>query len=261
MNGYTKVAEPTKDFRDWDIEPETSFGDVDANGLPFYVWRENADNRLTFARPRYCCIVERDRELYFAFFNPSENVKSTRAMMTFAVVAGLVALKVIGTAWLDDRPPLPYHLDESDPPLLVLLNAVFKGSVLGGLAAGACYSITTFYRWVHGRFPGEGQLHTKPLRALTGFNMVQAAEAGAMINGSPAKVGRGLTAAFEDGTIMILTGNAWNYPSIAGMHRDLTNAFRVPRDDILQKWTALQKSDPPPLTPRPAKNVGVPDTL
>jgi hypothetical protein len=53
MNGYTTVTKPSNDFRDWDIEPETSAGSVDANDHPSYVWRGPADCRLTLAWTRY----------------------------------------------------------------------------------------------------------------------------------------------------------------------------------------------------------------
>ena len=89
------AAARSSDFRDWDIEPETSVAGTDANGFPFYVWRESADNRLTFARPRYCCITPHDGELYFTFFNPSENIKRAGGLATFMVVSGLASL-IIG---------------------------------------------------------------------------------------------------------------------------------------------------------------------
>ena len=53
MNGYTTVTKPSKEFRDWDIEPETSVGGVDATGHLLYDWREAADSRLMLSRPRY----------------------------------------------------------------------------------------------------------------------------------------------------------------------------------------------------------------
>jgi hypothetical protein len=67
------------DFRDWDIPPETSLDGVDNNGMPFYLWRESADNRVTLSRPRFCCITCSNDELDFAFFDPRGHVRPTGA--------------------------------------------------------------------------------------------------------------------------------------------------------------------------------------
>ena len=256
------VTKSSDDFRDWDIEPETSVGGVDANGFPFYVWRESADSRLTLARPRYCCIVPRDGELYFTFFNPSEDTRSSGGFLVFATVGVLVAISMIVRAWLYPAPPRPYHLDESAPPFLFLLSMIFAGSLFGGLAGGAWHVVVTLTRWIFGRFPGEGRLHTMPLRDLANFNTAQAGEVGAKINGEDAKTGHGLTAVFDDNSMIILTGNAWNYRSIVGKHRDLNRAFRAPRDEILAKWAAQQKkAQSKPVTETPSAPQGIPDSL
>ena len=260
------AAARSSDFRDWDIEPETSAGGDDANGFPFYVWRETADNRLTFARPRYCCITAQNGELHFTFFNPSENIKCAGGIAAFLVVGGLVAARIMAASWFDASPPRPYHLDESDPAPIVLMHALFKGLLFGGLAGLVVHSAVTIFRWVRGRFPGEGRLYSMPLRSLAGFNTVQAGEVGALINGEKAKTVNGLTAVFDDGSMMILTGNAWNYQSIVSKHRDLTNAFRTPRDDILAQWAARQKKfTPPPAPNAPASALpprkDIPDSL
>lgn len=60
MNGYTTVTKPSNEFRDWDIEPETSAGSVDANDHPSYVWRGSADCRLTLAWTR-CSVLQKPR--------------------------------------------------------------------------------------------------------------------------------------------------------------------------------------------------------
>ena len=256
------MTKASSDFRDWDVAPETSVGGIDANGFPFYVWRESADNRLTLARPRYCCITPKDGELYFTFFNPSEDTKASGGFLVFAVVGALVGIAMLGTAWFNPPLPRPYHLDESPPPFLILLGALFAGSVFGGLAGGVLHIVVTIARWIFGRFPGEGRLTMMRLRDLSNFNTANAGEVGAKINGEEAKVGHGLTAVFEDNSMIILTGNAWNYRSIVGKHRDLNSAFRAPRDEILAEWAARQKkAQTKPVTETPSAAQGVPDSL
>lgn len=53
MNGYSTVTKPSKEFRDWDIEPRTRTGGVDASDHSFYVWHGPADRWLALVRPRY----------------------------------------------------------------------------------------------------------------------------------------------------------------------------------------------------------------
>jgi hypothetical protein len=53
MNGYTTVTQPSNEFRNGDIEPETSVGGVDAHDHPSYVWRGSADTWLSPGRPGY----------------------------------------------------------------------------------------------------------------------------------------------------------------------------------------------------------------
>ena len=266
------MSKNNKDFREWDIKPETSVEGLDASGFPFYLWRESADNRLTFARPRYCCITPADGELYFTFFNPFEDVRGSGGLIVFFCVAALVIVAFLGAAWFVPTPPRPYQFDESPPPVLVLLGAAFWASLLGALFAGIWHVAVTLLRWLRGRFPGEGRLYTMPLRSLSGFDKVQAGEIGAMVSGEKAKTGHGLTAVSDDGSMIILTGNAWNYRSIVDTHRDLTKAFRTPRDDMLAAWSALQKQTQPKAVRAPATSAqgasapgtstqGVPDTL
>ncbi len=260
--GYMIVTKSSNDFRDWDIAPESSIAGIDANGFPFYVWRESADNRLTLARPRYCCITPNDGELYFTFFNPSEDTKASGGYLLFAAVGILVGIAILGRAWFNPAPPLPYHFNENPPPFLILLGALFTGSLFGGIAGGVCHVVVTLMRWIFGRFSGEGRLYTMPLRDLSSFNTANAGEVGAKINGEEAKTGHGLTAVFEDNSMIILTGNAWNYRSIVDKHRDLTRAFRAPRDEILAEWTARQKkTQPKPVAGTPSAPQGLPDSL
>lgn len=159
----------------------------------------------------------------------------------FLSVAAIAAVAVIGLAWYFPPPPRPYHLDESPPPFLILLGAAFWGSVVGGLTGGLWHVWITVFRWIRGRFPGEGRLYTMPLRALMGFGEGNAGQLGAGMDGEKAKTGHGLTAVFDDGSMVILTGNAWNYRSIVGKHRDLMKVFRTPRDKILAAWAERQK--------------------
>jgi len=256
------MTKNSKDFRDWDIEPETSFEGVDENGFPFYLWRESADNRLTLARPRYCCITPRDGELFFTFFNPSEDVRGSGGWTVFFCVASMVAVAVVGNAWYNPPPPRPYHLDESLPPFLILAGAALSASVVGAIVGGLWHVSITLFCWMRGRFPGEGRLHSMPLQSLMGFGQAQAGELGAMVNGEKAKTGHGLTAVFDDGSMIILTGNAWDYRSIVEKHQDLTNLFRTPRDNLLKAWAASKKSSESSTYSVPAaSSPGVPDAL
>ena len=44
----------TDDIRLWDLDVEMSRHGIDSRGMPYYVWRESADNRMGLSRPRYC---------------------------------------------------------------------------------------------------------------------------------------------------------------------------------------------------------------
>ena len=261
------TSKVSKDFREWDIAPETSVAGIDANGFPFYVWRESADNRLTLGRPRYCCITPHDGQLYFSFFNPSDDTKASGGWVVFFAVGAIVVLAKLGTAWLNPAPPLPYHLDESLPPFLILLGALFAGGKCGAIAGGVVHIFVTISRWIFGRFPGQGRLNSMPYGALSGFNQVHAGEIGAKIGGKEAKSGHGVTAVFDDGSMFILTGNAWDYPSIVGKHREFTQAFRTRRDEILADWVARQKKTTraaehrPIETSSPSPTQSIPDSL
>ena len=86
----------SEDFRDWNIEVWTSYSGFDQLGFPYYIWREKADSRLSLGRPRYCCVTLKDAKLYFNFFNPSEDVRSTGTTAVFVIAAALMA---IATVW------------------------------------------------------------------------------------------------------------------------------------------------------------------
>lgn len=272
QKGHT-AAERTpgrSDYRNWDIETETSTSGVDANAYPYYLWREGADNRLGLSRSRYCCVTERDDGLYFTFFNPSEKVRSTGGLAVFCGVAALVAIAMFAAYLFETRPALPYHLDRTPPPFLVLIGTLFSALMMGAIISGAWYVLITLLRWYRGRFEGDGHLYMMPLRSLSGFTMAHAGEVGGRINGEKAKSGHGLTAAFDDGSMWILTGNAWDYPSIVAKHAKLTNAFREPRDKYLVEWEAKRKeaarkvgkhTATAPLAGPPRSAQGIPDRL
>ena len=55
------MTKASNELRDWDIEPETRVGGVDAIGHLLYDWREAADSRLTLARSR-CSVQQTARK-------------------------------------------------------------------------------------------------------------------------------------------------------------------------------------------------------
>ena len=233
----------SEDFRDWDIEVETSYSGFDQLGFPFYIWREKADSRLSLGRPRYCCVTLKDAKLYFNFFNPSENVRSTGATTAFAIVAGLVTITMLTLGWIEGQNARgPYVSDTSAPPFLILVGTFFYATFLGSLASGIWYAAVTVFRWVNGRFKGEGQTHVMPLNLLEGFQVINAGDAGAVIDGKRATVGHGLTAAFADGSQIIMTGNAWNYASIADQHRIMTTIFCTRRAEYAARWDEIARN-------------------
>jgi len=265
-DGKAAAGLSRNDYWNWDIEAETSYGGTAPNGYPFLVWRESADNRLGLSRPRYCCITEQEDGLFFTFFNPSGNIRATGGLAVFCGVAVLVAIAMFATYLLESRPALPYHLDMTPPPFVVLVGTVLAAAMLGAVTSGAWYVLITLLRWHRGRFEGDGHRYMMPLRSLLSFNEVHAGEAGAQVSGERAKTGHALTAAFENGSMWILTGNAWNYPSIVAKHANLTNAFREPRDKYLAEWEtrrkeAARKGETAPLAQHPRSAQGIPDRL
>ncbi len=238
------TSNQSKDFRDWDLEVEDHASGLDHEWhYPFYLWRESADNRLYLGRPRYCCITPIGSELYFSFFDPTKDVKPTGAMKAGLITAGVVAALMIfnGLYELATRTPLPYSMDRRAPPFFILLGILFVPPLIGGMVAGPVYAYQTIKRWMNGRFEGDGRLVPMPLRQLDGFQVLSARDAGVKFDNKPADTGHGLAAVFEDGSQLILTGNAWNYESITRKHRDLTQAFRMPRDKILADWVEAGK--------------------
>ena len=251
-----------QDFWAWDLALESSQGGIAATGYPFYVWRESADNRLGLSRPRYCVIADDGRELNFMFFNPSADRHPTWAVLVGGLVAIIIAIGTTAGSWFGGRSALP----------LSYFETITLASLIGLIAGGAWHIGLILLRWNYGRFELDRHFTVKPLRLLSGFDMVHAGEIGAMVDGERAKTGNGLTATFDDGSMIILTSNAWNYRSVVEHHQELTNAFRVPRDDYVTKWEAKQKiavvevlepedelEDPSP--DGPVVVAGVPDRL
>jgi hypothetical protein len=260
------------DFRNWDLEREEHVLGLDADNYPYYLWRESADDRLGLSRPRYCQLRPVGGELYFVFRNPSEDVRPSGGMAVFCIVATAIASTILG-AYLLTSWSAALHLK---PPLLgMIFTAALMGSVIGAIIGFVWHVLRTLWRWYTDHFSGDGRVHTRPLRLLSGFNMEHAGEVGATINGERAKTGHGLTAVFEDGSMFILTGNAWDYESIVAMHRDLTTLFRLHRDAIVANWDAAQKEQaevkrrsaptsqqgPAVAQAVPAAQGGVPDSL
>ena len=257
------AGQSSADFRDWDIEAETSIEGRDAAGRPFYLYRESADDRLKLGRPRYCCITPINGVLNFSFFDPSANVRPTGAANAAAVAAVLTALAIFVSEWMTERSPRPYHFDTSAPPFMVLVGAFLAGSFAAGLVGVPWYAAVTLVRWSTGRFKDDGHVTHLPLASLDGFQMLNAGDAGAFVDGKRATSGHGLSAVFDDGTQVILTGNAWDYRSITQQHRNMTLAFRGRRDEMLMAWAELQKPKAPikDTDPSPSSSSGVPLTL
>lgn len=229
------------DFRTWDLPEETRDGGRDAQGLPYYVWRESADNRLCLSRPRYCCVSEIDGELVFEFFDPSKDVRPSWAPFVFmAVAAAVCAAKLWEATYGPLPPPRPYHLDESPPPFLSFIGTCFLAGSLGGIVAGPWYIVGTLSRWIFGRFAGDGRLTRVPWRSLQGFHVMNAADTAA---GELEKIPRssyGLGAVFDTvtdaGMHVALTANPWNYESIARRHSEMTAMFITTRGEVMRRW-------------------------
>lgn len=225
------------DFRTWNMEVETIASGHDAHGLPYFIWRESADNRLGLSRPRYCCVSVIDNELQFTFSDPSGNVRPTGALTAFKLVAGLVVLAFVLLAWFEPRPaPAPYHADMSAPPFLILVAMCFYSMTLGGVAAGIWYVAATLLRWLRDGFESDGRITQLPWRSLQSFVMMNAIDtpAGAQDKLPPSSYGLG--AAFDDGRNLVLTANAWNYASMTTRHRMMTAMFITARADHLRRW-------------------------
>lgn len=228
----------SSDFRTWNMEEETRDGGRDERGLPYYIWRESADNRLYLSRPRYCCVSEIEGQLYFEFFDPSKDVRGSWAPYVFMAVAAAVCAAGLWDATYGPLPPpRPYHLDESPPPFLSFLGTSFLAASLGGIVSATWYVVGTLARWLRGRFPGDGRLTQVPWQSLQAFQVMNAADTAA---GELEKIPRssyGLGAVFDDGTHVALTANPWNYESIALRHREMTALFITTRGDAMRRWS------------------------
>lgn len=255
---------PSTDFRTWNIEEETRDGGRDAQGLPYYIWRESADNRLSLSRPRYCCVSEMDGELHFVFFDPSKDIRPSWAPLVFMAVAGAVCLAGLWEAHFGELPPpRPYHMDMSPPPFLKFLGISWMALSLGGIAFAIWYVVGTLGRWLRGRFAGDGRITQVPWRSLQAFNVMNAADTAA---GELEKIPRssyGLGAVFDDGSQVALTANPWNFESIAKRHGEMTTMFITTRAEVMRRWAearaaadAGKRGHQPP-----ASNQGVPDQL
>jgi hypothetical protein len=78
-------------------------------------------------------VTQKDAKLYFNFFNPSENIRSTGATAVAVIAAGLMATATVWHDWglrLKSR-GLDYIHDTSPPPFMILaaafLFAMFAG--------------------------------------------------------------------------------------------------------------------------------------
>lgn len=249
------------EFRTWNLDVETSHTGTAANGYPFYLWRESADNRIGVSRPRYCTVSEIDNELFFEFFNPAAEQKPTGAMMVFVLVGGasallsLVSYFVFGDQFRAST--APFHT----PPVLAVMGALFGGSVVGGISACIWYVITLALRWQRNRFEGDGRVLRMPWSMLESFTELSARDAGAKGNGDNPPTGHGLAAVFIDGSIMILTSNSWERTSIMGTHRELTSLFIAPRDAAIRDFRERLKRAARTESAAPAGKEGVPDKL
>lgn len=249
------------DFWNWDMDAETSASGVAANGYPFFIWRESADDRLGLSRPRYCCILKEQGELNLAFFNPSDPVLPTGGWIVGGAVGALVALAMITGFWVSPPPPAAYVSNTNPPAFLRFLSVVFASGLACAASGSLWYACVTLVRWYWNRFAHDGGLRVRPLRTLAGFNLVDAGAVGAQVNGEKAKTGHGLTAVFEDGSMWILTANAWEYPTAVAYHSILTNAFREPRDRYLIEWDAQKQEIERSMSREQAVEQSVPQSL
>jgi hypothetical protein len=261
-----RMTEPTE-FKTWNLDAERSHTGTAANGYPFYLWRESADNRIGVSRPRYCTISIDGNDLFFEFFNPAADQKPSGAMMVFFLVGGgLAALSLVSYFVFGDQfraATAPYHT----PPVLAVLGAAWGGSVVGGISAGVWHVIALAWRWRRNRFEGDGRVLRMPWALLESFTELSARDAGAKGHGDNPPTGHGLAAAFTDGSVMILTSNSWERTSIMGTHRELTRLFVSPRDAAIREFKdrlkrAARGSHERPRTEGDASaNTGVPDSL
>lgn len=188
-------------------------------------------------------------------------------MTVFGIAAGLMAITTVWISWLENQNArgLDYIHDTSNPPLMVLIGTFLFATAAGMLGSTLWYVAVTLYRWINGRFKGEGRSTLMPLSLLEGFQVINAGDAGAAINGERATAGHGLTANFADGSQLILTGNAWNYKSVATMHRIMTSMFYARRSEFVAPWAEkIKKASAQTGSSLSRSNVsrnGIPKTL
>lgn len=245
------------DFRRWQFAAEQSFQGLDAGRFPFFVWRESADDRLGFSRPRYCCVVEGDDDLLFQFFNPSKNVRSTGALGLAYLTGGGIMVWSLVNALFIGKPG-----DAFAGAIAGFLLAGFAAPLLGGV----CYAAVTMWRWANGRFEGDGRLYSIPWRHLDGFQVVSAEDTGAERTERSPRGGFGLYATFGNKAPGIpLTANFWNQESIAEKHRLLTVEFIEKRGTLLRGWDEERKrrtgQDLPASDSAAVRADGVPHVL
>lgn len=228
-------------FVNLNMAPETSVSGEAPTGFPYVAWRESADSRLGLGRPRYCCISEIGGQLWFAYCEPLGARRPTGGFAVLllvgigVVIARLVDFFVLG----HDMSGGPYSFKL--PPALPIVSAFLMGPLLGAAAAGMWYVVALLLRWHSDKFIGDARLYVAPYAMLENFNRLAAADAGAMVNGEPARSGYGLEAVFADGEAWALTGNAWSHRSISELHRYMTQVFRIPRDERLAEYAEKQK--------------------
>jgi hypothetical protein len=231
------------DFRTWDIEAETSVNTKTSEGYPLYLWRESADNRLGLSRPRYFCVEREGDRLLLHFFNPVGVRKPIGALFAGCLVGGAAALWTLVDYFVLGHTTTIGNTHYPTPPALIVLNALLKAGVIGSLIAGAWYLVATLVRWARNRFASDGALYKFPWSELDNFRTLSAADAGAKINGEPARQGEGLAAVLTDGTQIVLTGNAWNHTSIAAQHVAMWKIFVDEREAALSRFAALLKAE------------------
>ncbi|RTL70305.1 MAG: hypothetical protein EKK41_12735 [Hyphomicrobiales bacterium] len=238
-----RPMEYVNDFRTWTIETETSLKKTTPDGYPLFMWRESADDRLGLSRPRYCCVVREGDELVFHFFDPVGARKSTGTLAAACLAGGAAALWTLAEYFVLGHTTTAATRPFPTPPALIFLNAGLRAAIIGGLIASAWYVVSTLVRWGRNRFENDGALYKWPWRDLHNFRALSAADAGAMVNGEPAKSGEGLAAILTDGTQVVLTANAWTHTTIASYHTTMSKMFVIEREAMMLKFAAQLKAE------------------
>ena len=230
------------DIRSLDLDVEASRHGFDDYGMPYYVWRESADNRMGLSRPRYCCISAVGDELMFTFFNPSEDIKSNGSEKAFVGVCAAMAVLFVVSMIAGRYQSATGPGDHGVPPLMALISFTGTALILGGLTFWVWNSIATILSWRRDRFQGDGRLYSVPWRHLEAFQVVTPEETGVKREKDVPKTGHGMLATFGNAASpMALTANVWNYRSIIDQHREKTLLFVDGRDEKLAEWNAYLK--------------------